>query len=166
MIHYKRSHACKLCCSYPTRKKRSKSNVVLVRNGSVMLAGSRGLLILNTALCAFSLQTNGGDEEPTKRSQSPIKLSSHEIITVILVSLHSHIHSKRQDDNSLSKVLIIRRRIGPNTHIPRRIEHRLGLGGLCLLPALLRSLLLLHLLIAQRRQTTRNLLDLLARQVL
>jgi hypothetical protein len=83
--------------------------------------------------------------------------------SLYLVSMHTPL---RKMANSLSKILIIRRRIRPRTNIPRRIQHSLRLRSLCLLSALLRSLLLLHLLVAQRGQATRNLLDLLARQVL
>jgi hypothetical protein len=66
----------------------------------------------------------------------------------------------------LPKVIIIRGSISPNARISRCIKRRLRLCRFCLLPALLLCLLLLHLLVAQRRQPRRNLLNLLTRQIL
>lgn len=66
----------------------------------------------------------------------------------------------------LAKILIvICLSIRPRANVSRSIESSLCLGRLCFLSTLLCRLLLLHLLIAQRRQSTGNLLDLLARQI-
>ena len=67
--------------------------------------------------------------------------------------------------NLLFQPVIIRRRIRPRTHIPRRHQARLRLRRLTLLPALLRRLFLLHALVRQRRQPARHLADLVARQL-
>lgn len=66
----------------------------------------------------------------------------------------------------LSKVVIVGIHISRASDIPARRKRDLVLRRLRLLPPSLRRLLLLHLLIAQRRQAARNLLDLVRRQVL
>jgi hypothetical protein len=68
--------------------------------------------------------------------------------------------------NLLAKVvLVVGRGVGPGADVARGVQAGLCLCGLCLLASLLRGLLLLHLLVAERRQTAGNLLDLVAGQV-
>jgi hypothetical protein len=63
-------------------------------------------------------------------------------------------------------VVVVRRCIRATTNVPGSVQGGLGLRRLGLLSALLGSLLLLHLLVAQGGQTRSDLLDLIAGQIL
>lgn len=69
-------------------------------------------------------------------------------------------------NNLLSEIIFISLSVRIWHSISARVQSSLCLRGLWFLSTLLRRLLLLHLLITQRRQRTRNLLDLIAGQIL
>ena len=68
--------------------------------------------------------------------------------------------------NLLLQTIIVVRHIRLVSDVAIRTQSRLGLSSLCLLASLVRLLLFLHLLIADSSQTTRDLLHLIAIQVL
>jgi hypothetical protein len=92
--------------------------------------------------------------------------SSHEVVTVYMLIFQSTPYSGIENNLLAEVLIIVRPCVRAYTRIPRSIKRSLRLRRLALLPPLLRSLLILHLLIAQRSQTRRNLLDLLAGQIL
>lgn len=93
---------------------------------------------------------------------------SHEIVTGGGVShrVSSKAPTVGGGSHLLSEVILVRARVRHAARPPNAGERRLGLGGLALLAALLGRLLLLHLLVAERRQGAGNLLDLVAGQLL
>ncbi len=91
---------------------------------------------------------------------------SHEVITKSLRKYIVRVHIDSTEDGLLSKVVVIGGRVRDGCVATNTSQRRLGLRRLALLSALLSGLLLLQLLVAQCGQSTRNLLDLIAGEIL